>query len=131
MPKFRILPVLMALGVTFNHFHCIGTSVEAASAVIEQVRRAETNGASQDLGSIPKCENETGCICQGAIFIAPAPFDLIDLSACPWNAEIQPGAVEAPQRLELHVSRAARERRHIAPPISGGALRAWLGSFLI
>ena len=131
MPKFRILPVLMALGVTFNHFHCIGTAVEAASAVIEQVRRAEVNGASQDLGSIPKCENETGCICQGAIFIAPAPFDLIDLSACPWNADVPPTPAETCPRLELHISRAALEQCHIAPPISGGALRAWLGSFLI
>lgn len=131
MPRFRILPVLMALGVTFNHFHCIGTSVEAASAVIEQVRRAETNGASQDLGSIPKCENETGCICQGAVFIAPAPFDLIDLNACQWNAEVLPAAVETSSPLELCISRAALERRHFAPPISSRALRAWLGSFLI
>jgi hypothetical protein len=131
MPKFRLLPVLMALGVTFNHFHCIGTSVEAASAVIEQVRRAEANGASQDLGSIPTCENETGCICQGAIFIAPAPYDLIDLNAHQWNAEIQPADFETSSPLETSVRRAALERRHIAPRISGGALRAWLGSFLI
>jgi hypothetical protein len=129
MPKFRVLPILMALGVTFNHFHCIGTSVKAAAVVIEQVRRAEIDDAARDMGSIPKCENETGCICQGAIFIAPAPYDLIDLSACDWNADFEAVVLESP--MPTCLKDAAIQRRHFAPPISSRALRAWISSFLI
>lgn len=131
MPKFRVLPLVMALGVTFNHFHCIGTSVEAAAAVIQEVRRAEIDGSSQDLGSMPKCENETGCICHGAIFIAPPPYDLLDLTTSQWFPEVQPCIVEALAPAPKYVSTAALERRHFVAPISCRALRAWLGSFLI
>ncbi|HUY87729.1 MAG TPA: hypothetical protein VMV10_03245 [Pirellulales bacterium] len=131
MPRFRILPLLMALGVTFNHFHCIGTSVQAAAFVMQEVRRAQVDGPSQDLGSVPKCENETGCICQGAIFIAPPPYDLVDLTACQWTDEAQPAIVETLLPLQKCVSNAALERRHFAPSLTKGAMRAWLGRFLI
>ena len=131
MPKFRLLPILMALGVTFNHFHCIGTSLEAAAVERHEVQRAMIDGASRDFGPIQSCENETGCICRGAIFIAAPAADLADLSVCQWCGEAQPAAIAAPAPLESCVSRAALERRHFVWPISSRALRAWLGSLLI
>jgi hypothetical protein len=121
----------MALGVTFNHFHCIGTSARAAGEVKKQVLRAQLDGGTQDLASLPKCENETGCICRGAIFIAPPSSDLADLATFPWLPEPQPAIVEAAPSAPNGFGAAWFERRHRIAPISGRALRALLGSFLI
>lgn len=131
MPRFRILPLLMALGVTFNHFHCLATDVAAAAAVVEQVRRAQADGSAQDLGSIPKCENESGCICQGAVFVAPPDCDLADLTVCQWVGKARSGVIETAQKLESGASITGLERRPIAPLFAKGELRAWLGRFLI
>lgn len=130
MRRFRLLPILMALGVTFNTFHCLGTAARAAGVVKEQVRRAQLDGSAQELGSIPKCENETGCICQGAIFIAPPSVDLADLATFQWLPELQP-AIAAADLAPSGLNSALLERRHGIAPISGRALRALLGSFLI
>jgi hypothetical protein len=131
MRRFRLLPILMALGVTFNTFHCLGTAARAAGVVKEQVRRAQLDGSTQELGSVPKCENETGCICQGAIFIAPPFADLADLASFQWLPEPQPAMALAADLAPSGPDCALLARRHFVPPISGRALRALLGSFLI
>jgi hypothetical protein len=131
MRRYRLLPILMALGVTFNTFHCLGTAARAAGVVKEQVRRAQLDGSTQELGSIPKCENETGCICQGAIFIAPPSADLADLATFQWLPEPQPANAVAADLAPNGLNSALLERRHVVGPISGRALRALLGSLLI
>lgn len=131
MPRFRILPLLMALGVTFNHFHCLATDIEAAAYVVQQVQHALAHDSARDLGSIPQCENETGCICQGAIFIAPPACDLADLTVCQWVGKALPAVVGAAAPFENGASIAAPRRRNIAPLCAKGELRAWLGRFLI
>ncbi|HXT57528.1 MAG TPA: hypothetical protein VN699_02790 [Pirellulales bacterium] len=131
MLRFRLFPVLMALGVTFNHFHCIGTSARAAGEVKKQALRAQLDGGTQDFASLPKCENETGCICRGAIFIAPPSGDLADLATFQWLPEPRPAIFEAAAPAPNNLGAALLERRHRIAPISGRALRALLGSFLI
>ncbi|HVX59752.1 MAG TPA: hypothetical protein VHC19_04095 [Pirellulales bacterium] len=132
MPRFRLLAVCMALAVTFNHFHCVGTSALALGVAAELGQRARLDAtAPADMGAIPECENETGCICQGAIFVSAPAVDVLNLASCQWIIEPCAELVTQSGQPDLVAAFATLERENFARPISGRAMRAWLASFLI
>lgn len=131
MPRFRFLPLCVALAVTFTHFHCIVTSAKAAGVTARLIERVVYERAPRDLGSIPQCENETGCICRGAIFIAVPAVDLVDVTACQWLFEMTAPGNESFGAKLYEMDFAVFERQNFASPVSGRTLRALLGSFLI
>lgn len=122
----------MALAVMFNHFHCVGTSALALGVAAELGQRARLDATvPADMGAIPECENETGCICQGAIFISAPAVDSVDLASCQWLVEPTAELVAKLDGPSVVAAFASVERQKFARPISGRAMRAWLASFLI
>jgi hypothetical protein len=131
MSRCRLLPLCMLLAVTFNHFHCLGTTAQAAGVTARLIERVIREGAPRDFGSIPRCENETGCICRGAIFIAPPSIDSVHTTACQWPAESHAELFATADFAMRGANFASLDREHFAQPISGRALRAWLAVYLI
>ncbi len=121
----------MLLAVMFNHFHCLGTTAQAAGLTAQLIERVIREGAPRDLGSIPKCENETGCICRGAIFIASPAIDSVHMTACQWPAAFRAELFPTADIAMRGANFASLGREHFVQLMSGRALRAWLAVFLI
>ncbi|HWA99325.1 MAG TPA: hypothetical protein VG713_12570 [Pirellulales bacterium] len=124
----RLLPIVVGAVVTFNHFHCVCYHAIAAGEWQAAVRASLSGIDGIDQGPVPRCKNESGCICQGAVFVAAPQVAALDLTA--WNA-----IVEAPVSATRIVATAQRasldDLWHHGVPISGRILRAHLASLLI
>jgi hypothetical protein len=79
----------------------------------------------------PKCMNESGCICRGAIFIAAPQVDALDLTTWTALSQLKCDVQSLPKPLSGNGFGEHHDDFLKGSPISGRALRALLASFLI
>jgi hypothetical protein len=130
MSRFRVsISILTLAAVTACPFECLQTKATRV-AYLAELRAQMMAGANLVLPPTPpRCQNETGCVCQGAVLIAVPYVDTVDLDR--WDQwclhELAVGAqtLDAGERLPVG------DEENWCRPISGRMLRALLGSFLI
>src|SRR5580765_2004502 len=87
MMSHRYLPIIAAIAVTLCRFNCLITSAKAAGFQYRAAQAAAAGLNNLSPEAPPKCMNESGCICRGAIFIAAPQVDALDLTT--WIAVSQ------------------------------------------
>ncbi|HEX4129599.1 MAG TPA: hypothetical protein VHZ24_06120 [Pirellulales bacterium] len=124
----RLLPIVFIAAISFNHFHCVCYAAVAAAQMLAAIRLTVAEGERLDQGPVAPCNNESGCICKGAVLIAAVPFDVVD--AAVWQAVPATHTLLQPSP-GMMLSSPADERCHDVVPISGRILRAYLASLVI
>jgi hypothetical protein len=139
MPSRLPIVMLVALGVLCCPFNCLYHQAVSAEYFLSEstselgentlaASHGEPNGAVQPIAP-PRQEDESGCICRGAIFVEPPSVVPLDLAL--WypllenNIALPPmGELDAPGDFLATGGLCWR------PPISGRALRALHSTFL-
>ena len=129
MKPRRAITLLVLGAVTLCPFNCVRHKAYRAGYFLRLAQASHTNSARITPPAPPRCQNETGCICQGVIFVAAPQVD--DLAFSYWLAldfqlsepPLNHGFGSEPVWL--------RHRRDEAPAPSGRALRALIASFQI
>ena len=83
MPLLRVIAILAAVSVTTCHFNCVRDKAMRFS-YLASLSQSLAKGKDLALPPDPRCHNESGCICQGAVFVAAHHFAPLNLDV--WSA---------------------------------------------
>jgi hypothetical protein len=131
--RFRsAVPAVIAVAVLVCHFNCLRETAHGAGVATDSAREAASGGdLPMESESSPRQQNESGCICRGAVLYAPVNIAPLDLST--WFAAIASPEPTAGSLLafEPEPVGAITSAQIMAKPFSARKLRALLASFLI
>jgi hypothetical protein len=131
MSATRFIPVFFAALVVIKHCHCICTAAQGAGLETARAERVLAGNENVERTSSPRCENESSCICRGAILTAVVPHVALDLTT--WTAAAFDDLVATVCTKELADRPFDRlvDRPGGSRLISGRTLRAHLASYVI
>lgn len=130
MRRASIIAVGLA-GILSCHFHCVVHGATGARLLGAALTAAEQGEPVPVNGETPRTENESGCICKGAVLTGVAVVPALDLAG--WHAELSlplaPAAVSDPMAALAPLL--ASHPPDAPARISGRILRAWIASLVI
>lgn len=129
MKPRRAITLLVLGAVTLCPFNCVRHKAYRAGYFLRMAQASHTSSDRITPPAPPRCQNETGCICQGVIFVAAPQVD--DLAFSYWLAldfaQLEPSVI----RVGGGEWDLLRNDQDEARPPSGRALRALIASFQI
>jgi hypothetical protein len=122
MYTFSSLRLLLCLMIFAAHFHCV---MAHGAALVREV--AEARCEEVPIGETGTCENESGCICKGALVSDSFPALLVDSQP----TDGQSATVPAVFRVDVAGCESdwRNTPRAAAPPLGGTGARILLQSF--
>ncbi|HWC91037.1 MAG TPA: hypothetical protein VG433_15315 [Pirellulales bacterium] len=82
-------------------------------------------------GETPRTENESGCICHGAVLTAAAAVPAVDWHCWCFDLDLQPAGWPASHPLAIAASPFDSHPPDAPARITGKILRAWIASLVI
>jgi hypothetical protein len=131
MNRLSVIAVGLA-AIICCHFHCVVHGAQGARMLGEALTAAECGQPVPLNGETPRTENESGCICRGAVLTAAAAAPTVDLDCWYFALDLQPVGWPAWHPLAIVTSAFAEFHPPDAPArITGRILRAWIASLVI
>lgn len=129
--RLRPLAFVLAAALAMCSFNCLGHSAQGASLLVDSYKAAETGRDLPLKGNLLHCHNESGCICRGAVFVAPVVVQTIDLAVWDYLPAALDNRLAALELVPAAPPAAALDSLIFCPQLSGRILRALLASLLI
>ena len=128
MNRSTVITVGLA-AIVCCHFHCVVHGASGARHLGEALTASERGQPLPINGETPRTEDESGCICHGAVLTAATVAPAIDLECC---VDLQPPGWPAWNRMATVTATFVQLHPPDAPAlITGRILRAWIASLVI
>ncbi|HEY5311096.1 MAG TPA: hypothetical protein VIK18_01210 [Pirellulales bacterium] len=113
-------------------FHCIVHSAQGARLLGAAITAAERGQPLPINGETPRTENESGCICHGAVLTVIAVAPTVDLGHWHFALDLQSAGWPGWHPMGIAATPFADVHPPDAPArITGKILRAWIASLVI